>query len=111
MADGFKKGGSDSNVKSDGKFAKKGRLEAGSVKVGGGDAGAQATEKSHDVEFAKGGTTKMFGEQAAGTQKPAETSHEVSGGAPGAEFAKGGSNKMFGYSPSAAAQAGITSAR
>lgn len=110
MADGFKKGASDSNVKSDGKFAKKGRLEAGSVKVGGGDAGAQATEKSHDVEFAKGGDTKMFGEQSATPAKSATTAH-AEGAAPGPEFAKGGASKMFGYSPSAAAQAGITSAR
>lgn len=68
-------------------------------------------EKSHNVEFAKGGKTKMFGEQAAGEQKPGETEHDVAGGAPGDKFAKGGSGKMFGYSPSAPARSGITSAR
>lgn len=68
-------------------------------------------ETSHNVEFAKGGNTHMFGEQAAGEQKPGETSHDVSGGAPGPKFASGGSGKMFGYSPSAPARAGITSAR
>lgn len=98
-----------SNVKTDGRWAKKGRLEEGSVKAGGGDAGAEATEKSHDVEFAKGGTTKMFGEQEAGSQKPGETEHDVKGG--GSQFAAGGSGKMFGYNPSQAARAGITSAR
>ena len=68
-------------------------------------------EKSHNVEFAKGGKTKMFGEQAAGEQKPGETEHDVSGGAPGDKFAKGGSTKMFGYTGSLPAESGKTSAR
>ncbi len=70
-------------------------------------------EKQHDAtsDFAQGGDTPMFGEQAAGSQKPATTAHDVKGGAPGAEFAKGGSSKMFDYHPSAPATAGITSAR
>lgn len=109
MADGFKSGASDSNVKSDGKFAKKGRLEAGSVKAGGGDAGAEATEKSHDVEFAEGGhKNHMFGEQDAGSQKPGATEHDAGADS---KFATGGSGKMFGYNPSVPARAGITSAR
>ena len=104
---------SDSNVKSDGKWAKKGQLETGPVShsFSGGDAGAQATEKSHDVTFAKGGNTKMFGEQAAGVQKPATTAHDVSGGAPGADFASGGKTKMFGFAGAQPARDGITSAR
>lgn len=74
------------------------------------DAGfLKKNEKSAD--FAKGGDTHMFGAQAAGEQKPAETAHDVSGGAPGDKFAKGGSGKMFGYQGSVAAQGGITSAR
>ncbi len=73
---------------------------------------AAFTKKSeHNVTFAKGGNTPMFGEQAAGEQKPGETSHDVAGGAPGAKFASGGSTKMFGYSGSQPAQAGKTSAR
>ena len=69
------------------------------------------SEKQHNVDFAKGGKTKMFGEQAAGEQKAGVTEHDVSGGAPGAEFAKGGSGKMFGYAGSQPAEAGKTSAR
>ena len=75
-------------------------------------SGAKVTkETTKNVEFAQGGDTPMFGEQAAGSQKPGETEHDVKGGAPGAKFAAGGSGKMFGYSPSEPARAGITSAR
>lgn len=70
------------------------------------------TKKSeHNVEFAEGGDTPMFGKQAAGSQKPGETSHDVKGGAPGAKYGEGGKTKMFGYSPAVPAKAGITSAR
>lgn len=68
-------------------------------------------ETSHNVQFAEGGDTHMFGKQAAGPQKPKTTAHDVSGGAPGAKFASGGSTKMHGYNPSVPATAGITSAR
>lgn len=62
------------------------------------------------AKFAEGShSNHMFGEQAAGEQKPGETSHEVAGGAPGAKFASGGSTKMFGYRPSIPATAGMTS--
>ncbi len=65
-----------------------------------------------DTTFAEGGhSNHMFGEQAAGDQKPGETSHDISGGAPGDKFAKGGSTKMFGYQGSVPARDGITSAR
>ena len=75
----------------------------------GGDAGS-ATEKTHNVEFAKGGTTPMFGEQAAGEKVPGDTyKHESP--APGDKFAKGGSTKMFGFQGSIPARDGITSAR
>jgi hypothetical protein len=110
MADGRKKGAGENVDKGPG--SKSGAKSEGSVKShAAGDAGAEATEKSHDVEFAEGGDTKMFGEQAAGSQKPGGTAHDVSGGAPGAEFAKGGTNKMFGFEGSKSATAGITSAR
>jgi len=66
-------------------------------------------ENAHNVEFAKGGSTKMFGPQKAGSQKPGETSHDVKDG--GGKFAAGGSTKMFGFSGAMPAQAGITSAR
>lgn len=95
-----------------GSGSKPGDHDTGSVqKHSAGDAGAEATEKSHDVKFAEGGDTHMFGEQAAGEQKPGGTAHNVSGGVPGAVFAKGGSNKMFGFEGSKPATAGITSAR
>lgn len=66
-------------------------------------------KNSHNVEFAKGGNTPMFGEQDVGEQKAGTTAHDVSGG--GDKFAKGGSGKMFGYSGSQPAEAGKTSAR
>lgn len=69
------------------------------------------TKKSeHNVEFAKGGTTPMFGEQKAGEQKSGDTAHDVGGGG-GDKFACGGSTKMFGYAGSQPAEAGKTSAR
>jgi hypothetical protein len=69
-------------------------------------------ETTKSAKFAEGGHgNHMFGEQAAGSQKPGETSHDVGGGAPGAKFAEGGKGKMFGYAGSMPAQAGITSAR
>jgi len=76
----------------------------------GKDAGATATEKSHNVEFAKGGKTHMFGEQQANPDKAGQTGKpDVNG--KGAEFAKGGSGKMFGFSGALPAQSGITSPR
>jgi hypothetical protein len=67
-------------------------------------------EGQHDVEFAEGGDTPMFGEQAAEPQIKAQTSQENTKG-PGAKFAEGGSGKMFGFNPAQPAKAGITSAR
>jgi hypothetical protein len=109
MANGFKKGG-EGNVDS-GSGSKSGLQSSDSNGIGKGKVAK--TEKQHDAtsEFAQGGDTHMFGEQAAGEQKPATTAHDVKGGAPGAEFAKGGSTKMFGYEGSKPAQSGITSAR
>ena len=106
MADWEKGGGDTDNVHS-GPGSKGGKK--GTSGSRGGDAGS-ATEKTHDVEFAKGGNTKMFGEQAAGDQVAAKTGKSPTS-APGAEFAKGGSGKMFGFAGSQPAQSGITSAR
>ena len=70
----------------------------------------QKKEKTHNVEFAKGGNTKMFGPQKSGEQAPGVTEHDAGAGS-GDKFAKGGSNKMFGFAGSEPAKAGITSAR
>jgi hypothetical protein len=90
---------------------KSGAKDSGSVPALKGTGKVDRHERTHNVEFAKGGDTPMFGKQAAGPQKAATTAHDVSGGAPGAEFAKGGSTKMFGFQGSIPARAGITSAR
>lgn len=63
------------------------------------------TEKSK--EFAKGGKTKMFGEQQAEPQTPGQTADPGKTGK-GAEFAKGGGGKMFGFRGAEAAKAGQT---
>jgi hypothetical protein len=68
----------------------------------------QETEK--DVEFAEGGTTPMFGEQASEPQVPGKTNQPSEKG-PGAKYAEGGSTKMFGFAGSQPATAGKTSAR
>lgn len=68
------------------------------------------TESMHNVEFAEGGDTPMFGQQAAGPDKPGNTGKDTSA-APGAKFASGGSTKMFGFHGSVPATAGITGAR
>lgn len=74
------------------------------------------TEKS--AEFAKGGTTPMFGQgdrtktaasDAAGSQEAGTTAHDPENS--GSKFAAGGSSKMFGYAGSQPAEAGKTSAR
>jgi hypothetical protein len=67
-------------------------------------------EGQHDVEFAEGGDTHMFGEQAAGPDKPGNTGKDPTA-APGAKFAAGGSTKMFGFSPAVSQEPGRTSAR
>lgn len=71
---------------------------------------AKKTEKN--VEFAKGGNTPMFGEQASEPMKSGVTRDATSqDSAPGDKFAKGGSGKMFSYQGSQPATAGKTSAR
>jgi hypothetical protein len=67
-------------------------------------------ESEHDVTFAKGGDTHMFGKQAAGPDKPGNTGKDQSA-APGPKYASGGSTKMFGFHGAEAQQAGRTSAR
>ena len=85
----------------------------------GAQAGATRKESAHNVEFAKGGKTHMFGtgdhtvtasQDQAGSQSPGVTEHDPKDGS-GAKFASGGSTKMHSSSPSVPAQSGITSAR
>ncbi len=72
---------------------------------------AAFTKKSaHNVEFAKGGNTPMFGPQKSGEQAAGVTEHDVTSGG-GDKYACGGKTKMFGYAGSQPAQAGKTSAR
>jgi hypothetical protein len=74
-------------------------------------------EGQHDVEFAEGGDTPMFGSgnreetttsDSAGPQTAGQTASDAKAKQ---KFAEGGSSKMFGYNPAIPAKAGITSAR
>lgn len=64
-----------------------------------------------NADFAKGGNTPMFGEQAAEPMPEGHTSDPTAQDGSGDKFAKGGSGKMFGYAGAEPAKAGITSAR
>jgi hypothetical protein len=75
-----------------------------------GTGSVKRGESTTNTEFAKGGKTKMFGEQQASPQTPGQTEKNGATGK-GAEFAKGGSGKMFGFAGSEPARSGITSAR
>ena len=109
MADKWEKGGSDTDNVHSGPGSKgKGRSVGGSSR--GGDAGS-ATVKTHDVEFAKGGTTKMFGEQEAGDNTNTGETGKPDERGPGEKFASGGTTKMFGFQGAVPARDGITSAR
>jgi hypothetical protein len=100
---------------------KSGATEKGSVSGQSNGSGfLKKNEKKAD--FAKGGTTPMFGEQGAEPQKEGVTWHSTgddqgpsdeNGNGPvvGDKFAKGGTTKMFGYEGSQPARGGITSAR
>lgn len=61
---------------------------------------------SKTASFAKGGSTKMFGKQHAGPQKPGTTGKSNSGD--GGKFAKGGNGKMFGKGSAKPSVAGHT---
>ena len=73
-------------------------------------APTKTKEVQHNVTFAEGGDTKMFGKQAAGPDKPGNTGKDTSA-APGPKYAAGGSTKMFGFNGSQPAKAGQTGAR
>lgn len=66
----------------------------------------EVSEKN--VAFAKGGKTKMFGQQGANPQKPGESGHAAADGV-GSKFASGGKGHMFGFRPSTPAKAGQSS--
>jgi hypothetical protein len=66
-------------------------------------------EAQRAATFGKGGSTKMFKQQAAGTDRPGNTGKDQTA-APGAKFAKGGSKK-FSYSSSLLAKASPAAAR
>jgi hypothetical protein len=55
-------------------------------------------DTQHAARLAKGGTTKMFGKQAAGPDKPGNTGKDQTS-APGAKAAKGGTTKMAAFTP------------
>lgn len=62
---------------------------------------------SKPMQFAKGGSTKMFGRQSAGPKSPGQTGKAQSGN--GGKFAKGGpSGKVGNQKPSVSAKAGAT---
>lgn len=63
---------------------------------------------SKSASFAKGGSTKMFGQQHAGTQKSGQT--ETKSGA-GGKFAKGGTTKMYGFAKTRTVSPGKTAQR
>lgn len=76
-------------------------------------------ETTHNVEFAQGGDTPMFGSgdrtttasgDAAGEAKSAVTGKETSGHSAD-KYAAGGKGKMFGYHPAVTASGGITGPR
>lgn len=115
MAGKWEKGGGDTadNVKS-GPGSKGSGSATGAPEVSEGDAGASATEKTHNAKFAEGGTTHMFGEQEAGSRVGGDKSPSTGkpdDAGPGEKFASGGKTKMFGFSGALPARDGITSAR
>jgi len=66
-------------------------------------------EAQHKAQFGKGGKTHMFGNQAAGPDRPGNTGKDQSA-EPGASHATGG-RKKFSYSSSVPATPGITGPR
>lgn len=68
---------------------------------------AKVTGGAHEkgFQFAKGGSTKMFGRQNAGQQQPGLTSH-ATGASP--KFAEGGKGKMFGQGHANTMETGVT---
>jgi hypothetical protein len=66
---------------------------------------AKSNISTPSVEFAKGGTTKMFGQQYAVKQEAGVTSHQ---GNSNADWAQGGKGHMFGQGHANKAEEGKT---
>jgi hypothetical protein len=93
---------------------KSGAKDTGSVAPVKSASKVTRNETSHDVEFAKGGDTHMFGKQEAGARTGGDKSPSTGkpdDRGPGEKFAEGGKTKMFGFQGSLPARDGITSAR
>lgn len=71
--------------------------------------GKAQKEGRRDTTFAKGGSNKMFGKQAAGPDRPGNVGKDQSA-APGGRFARGG-RKMTGASASVPAKGSSTGTR
>jgi hypothetical protein len=92
---------------------KSGAKDSGSVAPLKGTGSVDRHEKTHNVKFAEGGDTAMFGKQEAGSRTSADKSPSTGkpdSSGPGEKFAEGGKGKMFGFKGAAPAQSGITSA-
>ena len=90
------------------------QADGGGAGHSSGEKPSSATEKSTNVDFAEGGTTKMFGEQEAGSRTSGDKSPSTGkpdDRGPGEKFAAGGKGKMFGFSGALPATAGISAAR
>jgi hypothetical protein len=109
-SDNVRKGSGSKSGNGSGSVKGSSRGGQGAPRMSSGDAGASSTEKTHNAEFAKGGDTKMFGEQEAGEQRPGFAEKPDQRG-PGDTFAAGGKGKMFGFAGALPATAGISAAR
>ena len=88
--------------------------DGGSAGHSSGSKPSSATESSRNADFAEGGTTKMFGEQEAGSRMSGDKSPSTGtpdDRGPGEKFAEGGKGKMFGFAGALPATAGISAAR
>ena len=73
--------------------------------------GGFLSKNAKKADFAKGGDTHMFPQQAAEPSPAGLTRDPTRTDSVGQKFAKGGSNKMFGYAGVMTAEGGKTSAR
>jgi hypothetical protein len=64
-------------------------------------------KNAHSVEFAKGGTTKMFGKGVAAPAVAGQSGKDSNGG-PDAKFAAGGKTHMFGKGHANQAPSGVS---
>ena len=96
------------------KNVKSGAKDTGSVAPVNTTSKVSRNETSHDVKFAEGGDTHMFGKQEAGSRTAADkgpSTGKPDSSGPGEKFAEGGKGKLFGFTGALPARDGITSAR